>query len=115
MKNSPWLWLSMVLFCAAAIAQTPHKSTKADFDRWMTELSNWGRWGKDDQRGTFNLITPAKRKQALALVRDGLSVSLAHTLDKQEFPDNPRPIGQQMTLDTAGHALDLYTIWYHGS
>src|SRR5438552_2921737 len=27
----------------------------------MTELSNWGRWGKDDQAGTINLITPAKR------------------------------------------------------
>jgi hypothetical protein len=24
----------------------------------MTELSNWGRWGKTDQIGTLNLITP---------------------------------------------------------
>jgi len=24
---------------------------------------------------------------------------MAHTLDKEKFPDNPRPIGQQMTLD----------------
>src|SRR5262249_31833466 len=79
------------------------------------ELSNWGRWGKDDHLGTFNLITAAKRKQALALAKEGLSVSLAHTLDKEQFPDNPRPIGQQMTLDNAGHALDLYSIWYHGS
>ena len=38
--------------------------TKEDIDRWMTELSNWGRWGKDDQAGTVNLITNAKRKQA---------------------------------------------------
>ena len=30
----------------------------------MTELSNWGRWGKEDQMGAVNLITPAKRKQA---------------------------------------------------
>ena len=30
----------------------------------MTELSNWGRWGKQDQLGAINLITPAKRKQA---------------------------------------------------
>ena len=42
-------------------------------------------------------------------------MSLAHTLDKEQFPDNPRPLGQQMTLDNAGHAMDLYTIWYHGS
>lgn len=90
-------------------------TTKAQVDKWMTELSNWNRWGKDDQRGTFNLITPEKRKAALKLVRDGVSISMAHTLDKEKFPDNPRPIGQQMTLDAGGHAMDLYTIWYHGS
>ena len=48
-------------------------------------------------------------------MRDGVAVSLAHTVDKAQAPDNPRPLGQQMTLDTAGHAMDLYTIWYHGS
>ncbi len=42
----------------------------------MTELSNWGRWGKDDQAGTVNLITNAKRKQAAALVKEGISVSV---------------------------------------
>ena len=89
--------------------------TKEDIAKWMTELSNWGRWGKDDQRGTLNLITPDKRKQALKLVRDGISVSLAHTIDKDKALDSPRPLGQQMTLDAGGHAMDLYTIWYHGS
>jgi kynurenine formamidase len=89
--------------------------TNDDIVRWMKELSNWGRWGKDDQRGTLNLITPEKRKQALALVRDGVAVSLAHTVDKEPAPDSPRPLGQQMTLDSGGHAMDLYTIWYHGS
>ena len=100
---------------SAALRAEPKGVTKADVDRWMTELSNWGRWGKDDQIGTLNLITAEKRKQALRLVRDALPVSLAHTLDKEQFPDNPRPIGQQMTLDAGGHAMDLYTIWYHGS
>lgn len=89
--------------------------TREQVDRWMTELSNWGRWGKDDQRGTLNLITPEKRKAAVKLVRDGISVSLAHTIEKDPAPDSPRPLGQQMTLDAAGHAMDLYTIWYHGS
>ena len=55
----------------------PRNLTKDDIDRWMTELSNWGRWGKDDQAGTVNLITPAKRKQAAALVKEGISVSMA--------------------------------------
>jgi len=96
------------------VADAP-RVTKDDVNRWMTELSNWGRWGKTDQIGTLNLITAEKRKQALKLARDGVSVSLAHTLEKEQLPDNPRPIGQQMTLDTGGHAMDLYTVWYHGS
>jgi len=24
----------------------------------MTESSNWGRWGKDDQFGALNFVTP---------------------------------------------------------
>ena len=102
-------------FRPAVIATDPPAVTKDQVNRWMTELSNWGRWGKTDQIGTLDLITADKRKQALKLVRDGISVSLAHTVDKEKAPDNPRPLGQQMTLDAGGHAMDLYTIWSHGS
>ena len=49
---------------------------KAQVDRWMTELSNWGRWGKDDQRGALNLITPAKKREAMALAKEGSGPSL---------------------------------------
>ena len=35
---------------------------------WMQSLSNWGRWGEDDQRGTLNLLSPDKTKRALAAV-----------------------------------------------
>ena len=62
----------------------PPPVTDADIKKWMTTLSNWGRWGKEDQKGTLNLITPAVRKQALALVKEGTSVSLAHTVDKDK-------------------------------
>ena len=44
--------------------------------QWEKELSNWGRWGKDDQRGLLNLITPEKTKQAIALVKEGKTVTL---------------------------------------
>ena len=86
----------LVIVCATAgaraltVVDTP-AVTNADVTRWMTELSNWGRWGKDDHLGTLNLINPAKRKQALALARDGVSISLAHTLEKEQTADNPRP------------------------
>ena len=32
---------------------------------------NWGKWGKDDQLGTLNYITPEKIIQAARLVRAG--------------------------------------------
>jgi hypothetical protein len=54
----------------------PARISVAEFDRLFTLVSNWGRWGKGDQRGAMNLITAEKRRQAAALVRDGVSVSL---------------------------------------
>src|SRR3954447_7977058 len=98
-----------------AIAAADAPITKETVNRWMTELSNWGRWGKTDQIGTLNLITPEKRKAALKLAREGVAVSLAHTIDKEKAADNPRPLGQEMVLDAGGHAMDLYSIWYPGS
>jgi kynurenine formamidase len=70
----------------------PREATRADFDRLFTELSNWGRWGKDDQMGAVNLITPAKRRQALALVKEGVPVSLARDAETEPAVDNPQPI-----------------------
>ena len=62
--------------------QSPeHKVTPDQMKKWEKELSNWGRWGKDDERGTLNLITPEKTKAALKLVKEGISVSL------HRFPD----------------------------
>jgi hypothetical protein len=56
----------------------------------FNELSNWGRWGRDDQLGTINLVTPAKVRQAASLVKSGLSVSLAHNpIAESGLPDNP--------------------------
>jgi kynurenine formamidase len=66
---------------AAQAEKYPRNLTKDDVDRWMKELANWGKWGDDDQAGTINLITPAKRKAAAALVKDGISVSAALNAD----------------------------------
>lgn len=35
--------------------QTSRDVTAETVDAWMTELSNWGRWGDDDEMGTLNL------------------------------------------------------------
>ena len=74
---------------AAAQVAAGGEVTKEQFDTWMTELSNWGRWGADDQLGALNLITPAKRVAAARLVRAGRTVSMARdmTVTSLENPD----------------------------
>ena len=54
---------------------------------WMTSLSNWGRWGPDDELGTLNLITPQKRAQAGGLVREGISVTCSRLIVPEGAPD----------------------------
>jgi kynurenine formamidase len=81
----------------------------------MTELSNWGRWGKDDELGTVNLITPAKRKAAAALVHEGVSVSLSRDTDSQKAIDNSSPFVEKMSPPVDGQFnMDEYTIFFHG-
>ncbi|MBA3627417.1 MAG: cyclase family protein [Chloroflexi bacterium] len=51
-------------------------------------LSNAGRWGPADELGTLNHITAAKRVAAAALVRSGLTVSLARPLIREDAPSS---------------------------
>ena len=84
--------------------------SQARYDGWQKELSNWGRWGKDDQLGTMNLITPAKRKQAAALVKDGVSVSLARDSELEKAADVGSPYERKML----NARIDMLTLTYHG-
>ncbi len=109
--------LQLVVAIGPVKAQTREMS-KADVDRLMKELSNWGRWGKDDQLGTLNLITAEKRIQAAALVKSGISVSLARNVEKQSAADNPMPFQHKMLSTGKGDgdqwATDSYGVSYHG-
>lgn len=51
--------------------------TTVDLKAIGKELSNWGRWGPTDERGTLNFITPEKLIEAARLVRKGKVISLA--------------------------------------
>jgi kynurenine formamidase len=82
-----------------------------EFDQLFNQVKNWGRWGKDDQLGAANLITDAKRKQALALAKTGLVVSMAHPPVKEAAPDNPSPFNHTMNR---GLSTDTYSVSYHG-
>jgi Putative cyclase len=61
--------------------------TVAKLQQWEKQLSNWGRWGKDDERGLLNLITPEKTKQALTLVKEGKTVTLQINPFKRQGSD----------------------------
>ena len=85
-------------------ADTGHKTvTKAQADRWASELSNWGRWGKDDQLGALNLVTPQKRQQAMALARTGTVVSL-----ERRVVLSPKP--EESKADGKPHGVSFYEI-----
>ena len=91
------------------------RATQAQFERWMTELSNWGRWGADDQLGAANLITPAKRMQAVALVKTGTTVSLAHDVVDEVGSDPARPFSLNMIISHDPDRIrDRLDIDYHG-
>jgi len=105
--------IACILIAVTAAPQTPppgHTVTPEQYERWKKDLSNWGRWGKDDEIGALNLITPAKRKQAAALVKEGVSVSMAGDLDTVKAVDNPNPFELKML----GIGMDEIAVNYHG-
>jgi len=100
----------------AARAQTDARPpiSKATFEEWKRTLSNWGRWGRDDQLGALNLITPAKRLEAAKLVRKGITVSMARPANTEKSADNPRPYVHKMNQAGPVSGSDELTISYHG-
>jgi kynurenine formamidase len=99
---------------ALAAAGTRPTVSKAEYEKWKTELSNWGRWGKDDQLGAINLITAVKRKQAAALVKEGVTVSLAGDVNTERSSDNGQPYEHVMTSAGPGGAGDSLAVSFHG-
>jgi kynurenine formamidase len=63
----------------------PHQLDRSDPEgaiaAMAARVSNWGRWGADDVRGTMNFIDAAKRRQAAGLIRTGEAFSLSQSFD----------------------------------
>lgn len=82
-----------------------------------SQLSNWGRWGAEDQKGALNLITSGQIKQAAGLVRTGAVYSLAMPLEA----DGPQWPPRHKTWRTTkygnesgkGSADDIVTMHSH--
>jgi kynurenine formamidase len=68
-------------------------------------VSNWGRWGADDQRGTLNLVTSEGVQRGVAAVRSGRPFSLAIPFDS----NGPQWDNVNMPLRT-NPALKTYAV-----
>lgn len=107
--------------CLAAALSTVETATQApepraprnaaEFDTLFQQIKNWGRWGPNDQLGSANLVTDAKRKQASGLVKTGQTVSLSHQLMTDKADDNFSPFEHTML---PGFSMDNYRVSYHG-
>jgi kynurenine formamidase len=69
---------------------------EAELDALFDELDNSGRWGADDELGTLNYISPAKRIAAASLVKTGRALSIGRDLDTRQSSNNPSPVRHTM-------------------
>jgi kynurenine formamidase len=94
---------------------------------YFDSLSNWGRWGEEDQLGTLNFVTPEKTKRAVSLVQEGTRISCSRTVTWDAAPDvSSQPMhymvesgegwasGDKVTSRTAQGATDYFGLVFHG-
>ena len=81
-------------------------------------VSNWGRWGPDDQRGTLNLVTPAAVLRGRDAVRTGRAFSLSIPFDqtgpqwdREHMPEriNPELRTHTVNVTFTGDTADFTT------
>jgi len=109
---APWSGVA-----AQPAAQSVPMMTRSSFDSLFAQVDNAGRWGAQDQLGTLNLITPAKRKGAAKLVRDGVTVSLSRIARPGATPNVISPLHATNSITSYGDAtwfLDSLTWLFHG-
>ncbi|MEZ3158909.1 cyclase family protein [Microbacterium sp. BWT-B31] len=79
-------------------------------------LSNTGRWGEDDEKGTLNFITAEHTLRAARLVKTGRTVAASHPFVMEATPAKPRPGWHRMLYRENGtSACDAIMIEPHGS
>jgi kynurenine formamidase len=78
-------------------------------------LSNAGRWGPDDERGTLNFVTDAETLKAAELIRKGRVVAVAQPFVMEATPAKPRPGYHRMLFRENGtSACDAVMMECHG-
>jgi kynurenine formamidase len=100
--------------------------TQDDVLGYFDTLSNWGRWGDDDERGTLNHITDDVRLTAARAVRHGRSVSCAWEVTDMERATTTCPCAADMpgaeNMPTAfhndrrwGYSSERLGLTFHGN
>ena len=70
-------------------------------------VSNWGRWGADDRRGTLNLIDDAAIRRGMAAARQGKVFSLTYPFDEDgpQLGFIPGRINPERTMISLNHSM----------
>jgi hypothetical protein len=67
----------------------------------------WGRFGKDDQLGTLNLLTPERVVEAAKEIRTGVRISLDWPLSMPSHPSfNRDPFKQELVFRSPNCVFD---------
>ena len=78
--------------------------TPEQLDALYRELSNWGRWGADDELGALNFLTPNGAPPPARSCAAAVTVSLAHDFPVNPSPETPSPAHHHMLA--SGDARD---------
>jgi kynurenine formamidase len=83
--------------------------------QYFDELSNWGRWGDDDELGCLNYVTADVRQKAAGLVSEGISVSCAlDIVSNQQQADDMLTTPSRVMLAPGPGDVDLRQgAWEH--
>ena len=92
-------------------------TNEAEFRQAMKDVSNWGRWGADDELGASNLITPAKTKAGGRARQGRHSVSLSHNVIQEDAADAGSKLDRVVVNVSESGASDRYQYsgTYHGA
>jgi kynurenine formamidase len=75
--------------------QTTTAGEREQIDAYSARLSNWGRWGEDDEAGTLNHITPETILAATRAVEHGITVSLQLPIRNGWGPQENQPTARR--------------------
>ena len=117
-----------VLSAALAAAQGPSRAAASrktnrardlsdqELEAMFHRCSNTGKWGPNDELGTLNYITPAKRIAAAGLVKMGEVVSVGRDLSTRQTKSNGQPVSHIMmyTDRNSPSCTDYFSIFPHG-